>query len=109
MEGYGDEEEHVILNDADYIGNEEDVANIIKVMFREQPAEYDEPPAPEDCINSLEATPAEEAGTACVICQEEITAGELVHILPGCRHIFHNNCIRDWLQTVSLCFNFCNS
>ena len=57
--GDGDEEEdHVDLNDDDYIENEEHVADIINQMFREQPSEYNEPPSPEDFINSLEAIPA---------------------------------------------------
>lgn len=32
----------------------------------------------------------------CTVCLEEIPAGLVISTLP-CSHVFHNNCIRDWL------------
>lgn len=32
----------------------------------------------------------------CVICLEDYTQSDEVRILPGCNHVFHNNCVTEW-------------
>ncbi|KAH6944477.1 hypothetical protein HPB50_003351 [Hyalomma asiaticum] len=38
----------------------------------------------------------------CVICLEEFAVGDAVHFLP-CMHIYHLNCIEDWLMRSFTC------
>lgn len=38
----------------------------------------------------------------CVICQEEFKENEIVSKL-GCNHIYHSNCIRQWLKSNKKC------
>jgi Ring finger domain len=65
-------------------------------------------PATKDMIDALEEityTVGEEFvddTTTCVICLEEYVDQEKLNILP-CRHHFHPNCIKLWLETNKLC------
>ena len=43
----------------------------------------------------------------CIICMEEFNEGEKVKLLP-CGHIFHPNCIKEWLMKQKSC-PFCKS
>ena len=43
----------------------------------------------------------------CIICMEEFNEGEKVKVLP-CGHIFHPNCIKEWLMKQKSC-PFCKS
>jgi hypothetical protein len=38
----------------------------------------------------------------CSICQEQFVAGDQILKLP-CRHIFHGDCVKGWLQTKTTC------
>ena len=38
----------------------------------------------------------------CIICMEEFEKGEKVNLLP-CQHIFHINCIKQWLLKQKTC------
>ncbi|XVF18032.1 hypothetical protein REPUB_Repub10bG0176400 [Reevesia pubescens] len=38
----------------------------------------------------------------CAICLEDYVHGETVRVLPKCNHMFHKNCIEEWLQVPSL-------
>ncbi|KAH7840904.1 hypothetical protein Vadar_023111 [Vaccinium darrowii] len=42
-------------------------------------------------------------GSECQICLEEFVKGEDVRVLPTCRHIFHDKCIRSWLTSHTQC------
>ena len=44
----------------------------------------------------------------CSICLEEVEAGEIVKVLPGCFHMFHTRCIEPWLLQSSQC-PYCRS
>ncbi|GMI66069.1 hypothetical protein HRI_000276200 [Hibiscus trionum] len=39
---------------------------------------------------------------SCAICLEEYVQGEKVRVLPRCKHMFHKDCIEEWLQVPSL-------
>ncbi|KAG6535674.1 RING-H2 finger protein ATL52-like [Zingiber officinale] len=39
----------------------------------------------------------------CVVCLSEIRDGELVRVLPKCRHVFHVPCIDPWLKFHANC------
>lgn len=61
-------------------------------------------------VFTLESEQAnEEGGVAaelhgqCVVCLGEMEDGELGRLLPGCRHVFHVECIDTWLGVSSTC------
>ena len=64
-------------------------------------------------LEDLERLPAYSAGETvigneCVICHEWISLGEIVRELPVCNHLFHKECIDNWLvqsPTCPLCRN----
>ena len=35
---------------------------------------------------------------ACTICQCDFVNGEKIWLLPGCKHVFHSECIVEWLK-----------
>ncbi|KAF8406587.1 hypothetical protein HHK36_008675 [Tetracentron sinense] len=39
----------------------------------------------------------------CAICLADITYGETVRVLPRCKHMFHKDCIDQWLLRSSSC------
>jgi len=39
----------------------------------------------------------------CVICCSDFEAGEMLSQLPGCSHLFHSGCIRQWLERAANC------
>ncbi|XP_058202151.1 RING-H2 finger protein ATL79-like [Rhododendron vialii] len=39
----------------------------------------------------------------CQICLEQFVHGENVRVLPTCRHIFHDHCIKTWLASRTEC------
>ncbi|KAL4285128.1 hypothetical protein GQ457_16G026610 [Hibiscus cannabinus] len=41
-------------------------------------------------------------GDKCAICLEEYVHGERARVLPGCKHMFHKECIEEWLEVPSL-------
>ncbi|CAL9777200.1 unnamed protein product [Musa acuminata subsp. burmannicoides] len=41
--------------------------------------------------------------THCAVCLNPVMEGEMVRLLPGCRHAFHVECIDMWLHSHSLC------
>ncbi|KAH9326291.1 hypothetical protein KI387_006469, partial [Taxus chinensis] len=43
------------------------------------------------------------SGTECSVCLTEFGEGELVRLLPKCRHAFHISCIGMWLNTHRTC------
>ena len=52
------------------------------------------------------ATPSaeqlEEAGRVCIICRDEMNLHDC-KALPGCGHIFHKSCLREWLTQQQTC------
>mmetsp|Transcript_25355 Transcript_25355/g.51833 ORF Transcript_25355/g.51833 Transcript_25355/m.51833 type:complete len:172 (+) Transcript_25355:229-744(+) len=47
----------------------------------------------------------EEAGRTCIICRDAMTAGHggRCKKLPGCGHMFHGHCLREWLVQQQTC------
>lgn len=39
----------------------------------------------------------------CVVCLQEMEDGDVVRVLPACRHFFHGGCIDTWLRAHSTC------
>ncbi|KAL6602795.1 hypothetical protein ACP70R_043156 [Stipagrostis hirtigluma subsp. patula] len=39
----------------------------------------------------------------CVVCLQELEDGDVVRVLPACRHFFHGSCIDVWLCAHSTC------
>ena len=44
----------------------------------------------------------EEAGLTCIICRDDMTVATSKR-LPGCGHLFHKSCLRDWLVQQQTC------
>jgi len=59
------------------------------------------------CLTESQATgalkpcPAARACEMCVVCQEQLTETDAVML--GCEHVFHRECIVQWLTTSSTC------
>ncbi|KAM0840383.1 hypothetical protein ACQ4PT_059702 [Festuca glaucescens] len=43
------------------------------------------------------------ASVECVVCLQELEDGDVVRVLPACRHFFHVSCIDAWLRAHSSC------
>ncbi|WOL08258.1 hypothetical protein Cni_G17010 [Canna indica] len=41
--------------------------------------------------------------TQCAVCLNVVTEGEMMRLLPYCKHAFHVACIDAWLRSHSLC------
>ncbi|PNX90015.1 E3 ubiquitin-protein ligase rnf181 [Trifolium pratense] len=76
-----------------YDGLEEDEEEMI---FEEEHIRFN--PAAKSCIEELEMVEVEEVAK-CVICFEDLNAG----VRLPCSHIFHANCIQDWLEVANSC------
>lgn len=35
----------------------------------------------------------------CIICIDEFTEGQKLARIPNCRHFFHKDCVKDWLES----------
>jgi hypothetical protein len=59
---------------------------------------------PEHLIKSRYVEPTDKAAAAelCTFCQDDITTGAVVSVLP-CLHVFHFDCIVSWLRVHSFC------
>ena len=67
-----------------------------------------EHPTDEEILNELPETQIEDVSKLdpekrnCIICLEDFKNGDKAIILP-CIHIFHNECIKNWLKTQNTC------
>ncbi|CAD5190344.1 unnamed protein product [Musa acuminata subsp. malaccensis] len=43
----------------------------------------------------------------CVICMEEYAGGEQLWVMPACKHVFHEACIKQWLLEPALTCPIC--
>ena len=65
-------------------------------------------PTDEEILNELPETQIEDVNKLdpekknCIICLEDFKNGDKAIILP-CIHIFHNECIKNWLKTQNTC------
>jgi hypothetical protein len=56
-----------------------------------------------------EASEMYESSTCCPICIEEFEAGEILRVLPRCKHLFHTECILPWLTKRQGCCPQCRT
>jgi hypothetical protein len=52
---------------------------------------------------SAEGTRASEEAGVCAICREVLEHGENCSEVSDCRHLFHRNCIDEWLKSKTTC------
>ncbi|KAK8685752.1 hypothetical protein V6N13_124787 [Hibiscus sabdariffa] len=57
---------------------------------------YGEPASQSSCSKAVVEV------ESCAICLEEYVKGEKVRVLPRCKHMFHKDCIEEWLEVPSL-------
>jgi hypothetical protein len=92
----------------EYAHSPEDFDRIISEIMERTQAGTGAPAATEDAIASLPKKKADEAmlgdtGKAeCTICMAEVTTGEVVTELY-CKHWFHTDCIKSWLEQHNTC------
>lgn len=41
----------------------------------------------------------------CSICLEEFKKADFAIVLPGCKHVFHSVCVKEWLERKGFCPN----
>ncbi|XP_021755322.1 RING-H2 finger protein ATL56-like [Chenopodium quinoa] len=39
----------------------------------------------------------------CAICLDNLLEGEICRVLPGCNHVFHLNCVDEWILKSPVC------
>ena len=67
-----------------------------------------ENPTDQEILNELPETQIEDVSKLdsekknCVICLEDFKNGDKACVLP-CVHIFHTNCVKEWLKTKNFC------
>ncbi|XP_010532788.1 PREDICTED: E3 ubiquitin-protein ligase RING1-like [Tarenaya hassleriana] len=60
------------------------------------------PPASKASVDAMPTVEMESGGGECVICLDELTAGETAKEMP-CKHRFHGECIEKWLGLHGSC------
>ncbi|KAK0639193.1 hypothetical protein B0T16DRAFT_422601 [Cercophora newfieldiana] len=94
-----------VFGDAVY--SQEALDRIIS-QLREQSGPGGAPPASQAAIDKLEVREIDdkmlggETKTRCVICVDEMGAGEKASVLP-CSHFFHGECVTPWLKQHNTC------
>ncbi|XAR72637.1 hypothetical protein NMG60_11019349 [Bertholletia excelsa] len=54
-------------------------------------------------VEERERGDREKSSVECAVCLENFKAGELLRLLPNCRHSFHAQCIDTWLSMKAVC------
>jgi len=93
----------IVGNMGDYAGgNIEDVINRLFQQYEKK----GNPPASAEVIKNLKTSPITkeqlDQHQECAICKVEYTEGEESIVLP-CAHVFHDECIKKWLQMHNTC------
>jgi E3 ubiquitin-protein ligase ATL41 len=60
-------------------------------------------PAKRKCRNKRHEHKEKLSMDDCAVCLAELEEGEMVRVLPTCKHYFHVKCIDMWLSTCSSC------
>jgi Ring finger domain len=53
-------------------------------------------------FDSASAEQLDESGRTCIICRDDMTPRD-GKVLPGCNHVFHKSCLREWLVQQQTC------
>mmetsp|Transcript_14075 Transcript_14075/g.11775 ORF Transcript_14075/g.11775 Transcript_14075/m.11775 type:complete len:143 (-) Transcript_14075:26-454(-) len=65
-------------------------------------ADQGAPPASRDARNELRMVTLDD-DELCVMCQEDMKKGTKAKKMPGCGHVFHDECIMEWLERHNTC------
>ncbi|KAJ9182516.1 hypothetical protein P3X46_006502 [Hevea brasiliensis] len=58
--------------------------------------------ATKECTDNLEKVTMERSGTVCGVCLDELSIGSEARRLPW-SHVYHSNCIVEWLKKNKTC------
>lgn len=93
------------FNPADFAWGPNGLDDIITQLL--QQVEGGAPPTPQSTINQLQpevyTTELQKRVTECSVCLSDFELSTEVIQLPGCQHIFHPECIRNWLNLHNSC------
>jgi hypothetical protein len=53
--------------------------------------------------NTTVSAIVDDNNTACAICQDTLTNGQMARCLHHCSHIFHQSCVDTWFETHATC------
>jgi hypothetical protein len=97
--------------------DQHDVGQVVVVMgetgvgllLTNQHASYAPPYASLDQMSLPDPTVHDDEEAACSICLDSISRGETVQYMDDCPHMFHLDCVRDWLEQFSRSCPLCRS
>lgn len=94
--------------------NEEEnsMENIINYIMQNDPNRYGNPPASKEIVDNLEKIIINEQNIMsliqqdncenCSVCKDNFESGQTIIKIP-CKHIFHDECIKPWLNERNSC------
>ncbi|KAL1917935.1 uncharacterized protein VTP21DRAFT_3769 [Calcarisporiella thermophila] len=97
---------NVVANAGNYVWSQRELDSVISDLMEQTAAQNQPPPASEEAIRALPLVQISRDHVAksldCSICQEHYGIGEEGLEMP-CKHIYHSECIRQWLQRNGTC------
>lgn len=88
--------------------NDQSFENLLNYLMMNDPNRHGTPPASKKILSSLPRVKISEGNfenynkSDCLVCMDSYQDGEIV-IKLKCQHIFHDNCIIDWLKLHNSC------
>lgn len=55
------------------------------------------------CANGVRVPTCRCIATECIICYEEFKNEQIIGYFQGCKHIFHEKCIKQWAERSTTC------
>jgi len=84
-------------------GRSENIDTLISRIMENDPNRFGSPPASEEAISSLETvTTTPNSSDVCPVCMDAICEESPAVKMP-CNHLFHDGCLRPWLQQHNSC------